>query len=170
MNRLFIGITGNMGAGKTTLANAIERNYPEVEVRPFAEKVKEIARMMGWNGQKDDKGRRLLQLIGTECGRDCLGDDIWVRHWLSSLSDSEGWPMIVVADDVRFANEAAAIRSLGGIIVRVDRPGYCGNGHASETQAVEADMTTRNVATVADLEDRASTVVGFAETVRRSKP
>jgi hypothetical protein len=145
--RFVIGITGNMGVGKTTLANEIAGRLNGY-VLPFAAPVKSIAKSMGWNGEKDERGRRLLQLIGTECGRECIGEDVWVRRWLASLVEDSESPSAVIADDVRFENEADAIRARGGLIVRVTRPGFDGDGHASETQRVDAHMEIANDGTV----------------------
>jgi len=89
-----IGITGKAGAGKTYLADQlIQRANNQIslhqwnskwavkmhhKVLHFAEPVKEIAKTcFGWDGKKDERGRRLLQLIGTEVGRG-YNPDIWV--------------------------------------------------------------------------------------------
>lgn len=39
--------------------------------------------------------------------------------------------VLIVADDVRFAEEAAAIRALGGLVVRIERPGAGLDGAAA---------------------------------------
>jgi hypothetical protein len=53
-------------------------------------------------------------------------------------------PLII--DDVRYINEAAAIRAVGGIIVRIIRPGLTPMDHSSETeqQHIIADYTVTN--------------------------
>lgn len=150
MSLVVIGITGKMHVGKSTLADGIciacrPDRREEPCIRAFADKVKEIARAMGWDGKKDDKGRRLLQLIGTECGRQCIHEDIWVRLWRHALPTAlVGTTQIVIADDIRFPNEADAVRSLGGVMVKVVRPGYHGDGHASETHDIQTDILIPN--------------------------
>lgn len=157
MSLVVIGITGRMHVGKSTLADAVcvacsPALRQEPCVRAFADKVKEIARAMGWNGVKDDKGRRLLQLIGTECGRECIHPDIWVRLWRAALPmASVGTTQVVIADDIRFPNEVAAVRELGGLMVKVVRPGYHGDGHASETNDLPADLLIPNAGTIDEL-------------------
>ncbi len=76
-----IGIHGPLGGGKTFLANEIKDCFNGVVILPFAKLLKDFAFEMGWDGKKDPKGRRLLQLLGTECGRKCISQDIWVKHW-----------------------------------------------------------------------------------------
>ena len=73
--------------------------------------------------------RRLLQRLGTEAGRKTIGEDVWVKALLDA-----GMPARLAITDVRFPNEADAIRALGGLVVRVERPGVGPiNGHESET-------------------------------------
>lgn len=93
--------------------------------------------------------RVFLQRLGTEWGRQRLHPELWVEAWknatLESASDHCG-DMLVVADDCRFENEAAAIRAMGGKVVRIERPGAgsaSGFSHASE-KGVAADITIQN--------------------------
>lgn len=161
----YLGITGRMQVGKTTLAEMIRgvaaQHEKDCLILPFAHPVKCLALQMGWNGEKDAKGRRLLQLIGTECGRECIDPDIWVRRWWyyadPSLQPGEPTP-IIIADDVRFENEAEKIESLGGTVVRVDRtPPLDGphSDHASETNEVGFDLRVDNDGTLDDLREHA---------------
>jgi hypothetical protein len=63
--------------------------------------------------------RKLLQLVGTELGRDLIGyEDVWVDQLLSAAQNVEN----VVVDDCRFVNEAEALRENGFVLVRVTRP------------------------------------------------
>lgn len=118
-----VGFIGKAGSGKSTCASQLVRVLQghgySVAVLPFAAPLKRIAREMGWDGVKDDKGRRLLQLLGTECGRECIDVNIWVDLWVKAVNGLEGVVDVVIADDVRFENEAQAIHSLGGKVIRV---------------------------------------------------
>ena len=53
------------------------------------------------------KNRKLLQLAGTEYGRDILGDNIWIEI---ALSEYDG-ETIYIFDDVRFDNEALVLNT-----------------------------------------------------------
>lgn len=88
----------------------------------------------GWDGVKSTGWgkavRELLQRMGTEVGRNTLGQNIWVESTFSSLNVSRDY----VITDCRFQNEAKAITNLGGLVVRVTRPGVGPlNDHISET-------------------------------------
>lgn len=77
--------------------------------------------------------RDLMQTLGTEWGRDCVAPDLWVHLTLRHAASLRASGVGVVCDDMRFPNEAAALRAAGGILVRIDRPGtVCPNGHVSE--------------------------------------
>lgn len=54
--------------------------------------------------------RHMLQTLGTEYGRQCLHPDVWLTCWHKKAERFNS----VVADDVRFLNEANLIKSLGG--------------------------------------------------------
>jgi len=72
--------------------------------------------------------RELLQEYGSDVRR---RDDpsYWTRQWKERVAGIEG-PVVVT--DVRFENEAEAVRSIGGKLWRITRPGHGGNGHLSE--------------------------------------
>ncbi len=90
----------------------------------------------GWAGYKSgsysDEIRGLLQRLGTEAGRQTLWDDIWVDAALRVVDNNplQGYAF----SDCRFPNEAHAIRSRGGKMIRITRPGVGpANEHPSET-------------------------------------
>lgn len=130
-----LAFTGLAGAGKSTLAKmvsdkAIEAGIADcVLISPFAVPLKDFAIKLGWNGKKDKIGRRLLQLLGTEVGRDCIDPDIWLNFWkkevynrYEELARSKGGRLnlLVIVDDNRFENEAKSItEEFDGQIVRV---------------------------------------------------
>lgn len=103
-----VGIHGLAGSGKTTAAEYIRSKLNRCNITPFAQSIKTIAKSMGWNGKKDEKGRRLLQLLGTECGRQCISEDIWINKWREQVNFLANWDYII-ADDVRFSNELKVI-------------------------------------------------------------
>jgi hypothetical protein len=75
--------------------------------------------------------REYLQRYGTEAHREVFGTDFWVDQ--VRLGDHDG--RIVMVTDVRFPNEARAVRSAGGLVVHVLGPAAIentGDGHASE--------------------------------------
>lgn len=103
-------ISGRIASGKSTLGDSLVRvlskTYPKYIIKrhSFGHYVKEVAkRAFGWDGKKDCKGRRLLQVVGTEAGRE-YDSDIWVRRAYNNISNAFP-PDIVIFDDWRFENE-----------------------------------------------------------------
>jgi len=92
------------------------------------------------DGEEPMTVRDMLQKLGTDAIRDGLHPNAWVNALMSdyvSTHDFEKnktvYPNWVITD-CRFPNEAQAIKEMGGVIVRVDRPGVGPvNGHPSET-------------------------------------
>lgn len=72
--------------------------------------------------------REFLQTLGTNALRDQVHEDVWINALFSDFNDSDTW----LITDVRFPNEAEAIKKKGGIVVRVDR-GLSTGEHPSET-------------------------------------
>lgn len=162
MNRPVIGLCGLAGAGKTTAARWLvdQHGYHRIA---FADPLKAMARAFGLTAREmagdlketplphlcGKSPRQFMQLLGTEFGRELIGPAIWVNRWAALAEQHtliEGGP--VVADDVRFPNEADAIRAAGGILVRIERPGAgsaTGAGHASERQPIAPDHVIDNV-------------------------
>jgi hypothetical protein len=94
--------------------------------------------------------RELWQRMGTDVGRNLLGDKIWVTRTIEAAIKV---PKAVIAD-LRFPNEGEAVRYAGGILWRVDRPGTGPlNGHASELEVanIDVDNVVHNDVEMADL-------------------
>lgn len=69
--------------------------------------------------------RAALQLLGTEVCRH-IREDVWVKSAELRVKGLVAAGRHVVLTDVRFLNEADAVRSWGGIVVRVQRdPSTC---------------------------------------------
>lgn len=154
-NNMLIGIHGVSGAGKDTLCDMITEVYPDTERRPEAEPVKEAAAtflgvdralievakndpritiaVLSPNGRpiKEVTMREFLRLIGHE-GRRIFGEDIWLNLNFGRLQRNFHWNRLIVVTDVRYDNEAEAIRSYGGFNVHILRPGIERPNHGSE--------------------------------------
>jgi len=65
--------------------------------------------------------RSMLQRVGTEAIRNEVGKDVWVKSWESYLNNHSHFNRLWVVPDVRFPNEADAVKRAGGIVVRIDR-------------------------------------------------
>lgn len=85
--------------------------------------------------------RQFLQNYGTDLFR---GNDpnYWVKKWVESITQAT--TDFILVDDLRFMNEAAAVKSVGGVIIRIIRPSVGdSDGHASEMEMdlIHADYT-----------------------------
>ena len=138
-----IGITGYKQSGKDTLAREIMyRMAPRFSVRhSFADALKrEVADALGISVDEIERNKALfrpiLQWWGTDWRRNMFGANYWINKWEERLLKLQELhrPAVIIATDVRFENEAEAIRKHDGIIIRVVRPGVVSDGHASETE------------------------------------
>ena len=88
-------------------------------------------------GQTAVTVRRILQWWGTEYRRS-QDSDYWTKAWGRKIEQLDLEHMHVLIDDVRFMNELRVIKEHGGLIVKIERPGFDGaNNHASETSLDE---------------------------------
>ncbi|MGI5530182.1 hypothetical protein ACQEVX_23190 [Streptomyces syringium] len=172
-----VGVAGGAGHGKDELGQAlVELGWQR---KAFADKVKDFLYAMnppaphaegveayslalevdcfGWDEVKGYPGvRKLLQRCGTEAGRGVLGPDVWVN---ALFDDYEEWDTPVVITDVRFPNEAQAIKDRGGLVVQVRRPKQIlaeGADHVSERALKdwEFDAVLVNDGTVEELHEQ----------------
>lgn len=78
--------------------------------------------------------RKILQLLGTECGRKIIHPNIWVNATMADYKPlPNGLEPLWLVSDVRFPNEVKAIKDRGGIIVRMERGTGLKDNHESET-------------------------------------
>jgi hypothetical protein len=153
MKRIIIGFCGYAGAGKDTAAAAIKRaaNVSGVAQRfSFADPMRAMLAALGVSHEHmTDRAlkeqpvpglgrsyRQLAQTLGTEWGRVCHGEDFWVKA-LAARIDRSPCDLALIPD-VRFPNEAAWLKSIGGVLIRVNRPGVIPvHPHESERHVTE---------------------------------
>lgn len=122
-----IGICGKMFSGKSTLAKKMNSFYGH-EVVSVADPVKEFAiEVCGMDSVRKD--RDLLQKIG-DGARNIIGPEVWIDSLTRRIKGrkDEGMPSntssdekrkLFICDDVRYDNEALALRRMGWKIVKV---------------------------------------------------
>jgi len=160
-----IAFTGTKGSGKDTAGSAFtDRGYRNVK---FADALKcMIHVLLMYRGATADYAYRCIegdlkevpcpllegktpryamQKLGTEWGRDLIGEGLWVNSFKDKVNDpNDNRP--VVCTDCRFPNEVDTIRELGGHLVRINRAGQVIDDlHESErhipTLDVHADIS-----------------------------
>lgn len=159
---MIIAFTGKKQSGKSTacayIKDAVRANFKDAliaEIKDnFPRLLDEISTIMEqhyWDGkrwtmdrlfsEKPPLMRALLQNYGTEVRRKDH-PEYWVNKWKDAVGESTA--VDIVCDDVRFLNEAEAVRSVGGIVVRIVREDLPTNDtHSSETEMdlIKADYT-----------------------------
>lgn len=143
-----VAFVGKMASGKSTLADFVQAEY-KAEKISFAGPIKEISSYTGYGYEIYDKlewnarlllsggpretdyellaakwlvdiktpgltPRELKQRVGTDSGRS-IDKDIWIRDGLKKIKPGGAY----VIDDVRFENEADALRQHGFAIVKL---------------------------------------------------
>ena len=136
----WLGLCGKAGAGKDWLCTQLTRGEYGLRVHrvSIAATIKEMLltlnpRIEGHKRLQDiahEEGgievakwtypeiRRLMQVLGTQCGRELLGPHVWISAAMARGRDDA----LNVVTDVRFPNEVDAIRAAGGLLVLVERP------------------------------------------------
>ena len=169
-----ICIAGKAGSGKDTFAGflkeSLESRGKRVMIAHYADLVKYVCRTFcGWNGEKDEAGRSLLQKVGTDIFRR-KDPDYWVRFLMDMLDAfRDDWDYALIPD-CRFPNECVTPleRGFDTTLVRVVRPGMTSGlteeqkRHASECalDGMEEDVTVYNEW---DLDDLRTAAEGIAE-------
>lgn len=132
-----IGLAGRKRSGKDTAAIALQ-GYDRVS---FAKPIKTMLRVLLSAAAVPSKDiermvegdlkevptpalgghtpRHAMQTLGTEWGRQMISNTLWID---TALADAAASGYGTVITDVRFANEAAAIKAAGGVVIRVERP------------------------------------------------
>jgi hypothetical protein len=176
-----IGLSGYARTGKDTLADFLAQRHgfekksfadpmrealyaldPNIDVDGWRSPLSSAVDAFGWDGLKaiSTEVRPLLQRFGTEVGRAMWGTDFWVDAAMRRVVG----PTIFA--DVRFPNEADAVRNAGGVVWRVQRSGVePANGHASE-HALDGyvfDAVIDNSGSLTDLYAKAEILLSEAD-------
>lgn len=97
-----------------------------------------------------DTGMAARRVFGEEFWVDEVMNEVMNADLESLFDDDKEEPFFVIKD-VRFPNEADAVRNAGGKVVRVERPGVGPvNDHISDNFTFEADETWVNDGTLAE--------------------
>ena len=176
---MIIAICGHKFSGKSTVARLLHNamGYPIVS---FADKLKDITCILSGcmreqledyhfkenelvpdymrpycGNAKKPTFRAFLQYFGSEVMRG-VNDNIWIDCTLSNCGED------CIVSDCRFPNEAKAVKSRGGIVIKVVRPdAKASDSHQSETliDEIDADYTLWNDTTLENLEENVDSLV-----------
>lgn len=162
---MIIGITGPAGSGKSTMANYLVMRH-EFTRLSLADPIKQMVYYMLQSRGCEDPDRwvygdlkeihcdylcgktprHAMQTLGTEWGRECIGQNLWTQIMLHRIEKTHG---NVVIDDVRFEDEAL----ICNFVVKVTGRGGIPGQHASENGVYSWDTEFENTGSIADLQD-----------------
>lgn len=174
---ILIGITGKAGSGKDSLG-AVFRELADFSTYALASPIKAaLAAMLRVPVTKiEDREfknavypplgktpRQMLQTLGTEWGRQLVCEDIWLnlmrKRWAEVQHEI---PPYLCVTDIRFDNEANAIKKEGGTLIRIIRGDQIeGDSHKSEAgvDLSFVDWTVYNDGSLSDLKTHAGRIL-----------
>lgn len=169
MPQYIVALSGLAGSGKTLAAAHLVNGHGFKRIS-LADPIKVMLQAVGvseehlWGDRKMEPlpllagktARFALQSLGTQWGREMMGPNLWFNMWEKQVHESGA--SRVVVDDVRFASEAFGIELLGGIHIKIERPGlnveHATYQHESETQNIDADIVVQNDGLPDDLRNK----------------
>lgn len=143
-----IGLGHYSRTGKDSFANylieALHERDPQLRVgkKPFAEKLKDICHQLyKWDGLREmefydtPEGAPLrdvpLPVIGktpvqiwVDMGTPAVREKVYINTWIDYVLKTDHGLDVLIIPDVRFYNEIEAVRSAGGTLIKIVRPGY----------------------------------------------
>lgn len=179
MARKLIGVAGKKRSGKDTLCVALQKTDtferlafataiwdillvtdPWVEVPvpvQFGQGFQRLSALNKEFGYEYCKAnfpdvREYMKKLGSEGGRDCISDTVWLDIVVNKINRHPRTNFIVT--DVRFDNEAEAIQRLGGLVVKLDRNTGLTDSHVSESYIdnMHHDVVYENNGDIKDLQ------------------
>lgn len=126
LKQIFL-ISGEAESGKDATANLMMNMlYGKSVKTSFAFYLKIIAETyFGWNGEKDEEGRQLLQWLGTDVIHEILGREFHVKRICEDIKIIENTYDYVFIPDTRFKHEVFYTKAMFPYhvtTIRVHRP------------------------------------------------
>lgn len=125
-----IAVSGHARHGKDTVAKMLQEQFQadgnKVLITHYADLLKYICTtFFGWDGEKNEEGRTLLQYVGTDVVRK-KDPDYWVDFVADILCYFDDYWDFVIIPDTRFPNEFNRLkeRGLDAVHLRVVRPDF----------------------------------------------
>lgn len=162
-----IAFAGRKQSGKTTCSEFVQAYYADisplnsVKIYNFADPLKRDICMnilglsysqcygddidkntltdIQWNDQKLT-AREVMQFVGTDIFRK-MKNNVWADATINKII-AEKSSLAIIAD-CRFPNEVEAIKSVGGVVIKLSRNPYNSN-HSSETALDENNYSIKN--------------------------
>lgn len=128
-----IGLVGYANSGKTSIAKSFSVGRIDTNIINFSQSLYDMMKVLGIKQEEiDDKIKReqphhllggktvisALISLGTCWGRDLIHKNIWVNVAVNKVKNNK----INIFENVRFMNEAEAVKNLGGHLIYIERP------------------------------------------------
>lgn len=177
-----IGLTGAAGSGKSVAADALaEEGYVRVRVStPLKNMLRAYYHSFGISPEEIERKiegdlketpcpllfgktpRYAMQTIGTEWGRALISERIWADGWKIRATVAMQAGHDVVAEDIRFTDEEAALRELDGTVVqltgRAKEDVVSGKHRSEDMEGIKPDVTVKNDGSIEDLKSKIALV------------
>lgn len=169
---MIIGLGHTARVGKDTCAGLLIEHHGYARVA-FADALKDFVyaidsdvrlavNLFGWEDAKaNPANRRKLVDIGNSA-RGIIGADVWIRAALARVTSGR-----TVITDVRYPNEVEAVRSIGGVVVKVERPGFEPLPNVADQALADFDEWDAVICNDGTVEDLARKVDGLIAASRR---
>jgi hypothetical protein len=122
---MIIGLAGYARVGKSTIARAVAE-LTDAQVASFAGELKRRVDALFL----PDTPKELKRDTYVAYGKAMRAID--PMYWVEALAENMPAHANVIIDDVRYSNEINWIRNMGGVVIRIDRPGI---GPANDEEA-----------------------------------
>lgn len=186
VSQFIIGLGHQKRTGKDTLCEALLYAYrmadQDASRVAFGDSLKNVCRLLyGWAGlhngyyynlpECEHEREIVLPAIGKtprqiwiEVGNKLR--DVYAETWIQHALRSDHLSEVLIIPDVRYPNEAQAIKKAGGVLVKVDRPGLPEPTDVADTALSGFDgwdFQFQNTGTLEDLKSQAKLLMNAIE-------
>lgn len=165
---ILIGLGNKKQVGKDEVAKYLVAEYGFVR-DAFGDDLKKFAYMMGWDGKKDERGRRFLQFLGTNLVRE-YNPYFWIDRVINRIDLSSDNRYVIT--DVRFDNEIETILNNLGITIQIKRNTGLIDVHSSENSLNDSkkwDYIIDNNSSFDDLYNKIDIIMSENHIEKRNK-